>query len=153
MQKDKRRGIKISTRLTGSTKYNLVPIWECKKPLLKKVWFKKEFTACPHFILYDFEVISAPLNKHLTDDLTYLSRHTPKIVAIHELRACIFTLRCLTNVTPTYYFFDFFPTSPDLVRTPPRLLIFKENMTMQLFLLYWSRPRVKIKKKLEAFEF
>ena len=101
------------------TKYNLVPTWECEEPILKKVWFEKEFMPYPHFVVYDLEAILAPLNEHLTDDLTYLSRHTPRIVAIHELRACIFTLRCLTNVTPTYYFFDFFPTSPDLVRTPP----------------------------------
>ena len=46
--------------------------WECEEPILKKAWLKKEFTPDPHFIVYDFEAILAPLNKHPTDDLTYL---------------------------------------------------------------------------------
>ena len=32
----------------------------------------------------DFEAILAPLNEHLTDNLTYLSRHKPISVAIHD---------------------------------------------------------------------
>ena len=35
-------------------------------------------------MIYDFEGILAPLNEHLTDDLTYLSRHTLIRVAIHD---------------------------------------------------------------------
>ena len=35
-------------------------------------------------ILYDFEAILAPLNEHPTDDLTYLSRHIPISVAVHD---------------------------------------------------------------------
>ena len=35
--------------------------------------------------MYDFETILAPLNEHPTDDLTYLSRHTPIRVAIHHI--------------------------------------------------------------------
>ena len=34
--------------------------------------------------MYDFEAILAPLNEHLTDDLTYLSRHVPISVAVHD---------------------------------------------------------------------
>ena len=44
------------------TKYNLVSVLECEKPILKKVWFQKEFTPYPHFIVYDFDAILAPLN-------------------------------------------------------------------------------------------
>ena len=66
------------------TKYNLVSAWECKKSKPKNVWFEKEFTPYPHFIVYDFEAILAPLNEHPTEDLTYLSRHTPVSVTIHD---------------------------------------------------------------------
>ena len=48
------------------------------------VTFEKKFTPYPQFIVYDFEAISAPLNEHPTDDLTYLSRHTPISVAVHD---------------------------------------------------------------------
>ena len=34
--------------------------------------------------MYDFEAILAPFNEHLTDDLTYVSRHAPISVAIHD---------------------------------------------------------------------
>ena len=66
------------------TKYSLVSTWECEKPILKKVRFEKEFTPYPHFIVYDFEVIFAPLNEHHTDDLTYLSGHIPISIAVHD---------------------------------------------------------------------
>ena len=46
--------------------------------------FEKKFTPYPHFIVYDFKAISAPLNEHPTDDLTYLSSHIPISVAIHD---------------------------------------------------------------------
>ena len=58
--------------------------WECEEPILKEAWFEKEFTPYPHVIVYDFEAILAPLNEHPTDDLTYLSRHIPINVAIHD---------------------------------------------------------------------
>ena len=58
--------------------------WECEEPILKKVRFEKKFTPYPHFIVYDFEAISAPLNEHPTDDLTYLSSHIPISVAVHD---------------------------------------------------------------------
>ena len=58
--------------------------WDCEEPIFKKVWFEKEFTPYPHFIVYDFEAILAPLNEHLIDELIYLSRHIPISVAIHD---------------------------------------------------------------------
>ena len=51
---------------------------------IKKVRLEKEFTPYPHFIVYDFEAVLAPLNEHHTDDLTYLSRHIPINVAVHD---------------------------------------------------------------------
>ena len=66
------------------TKYNLASTWECEEPVLKNLWFEKEFTPYPQFIVYDFEAILAPFNEHSTDDLTYLSRHIPISVAIHD---------------------------------------------------------------------
>ena len=64
-------------------KHNLASISECEEPILKKVWFEKDFTPYPHFIAYNFEVILALLNEHPIDELTYLSRHAPISVAIH----------------------------------------------------------------------
>ena len=58
--------------------------WECDESLIKRVRFEKEFTPCPHFIVYDFVAILVPLNEHLTDDLTYLSRHVPISVAVYD---------------------------------------------------------------------
>ena len=46
------------------------------------MWFEKEFTPDPHFIVSNFVAILAPLNKHPTGDLTYLSRHVPVSVAV-----------------------------------------------------------------------
>ena len=66
------------------TKYNLVSTWECEEPIVMKSWFEQKFTPCPHFIVYDFEAILIPLNDHPTDDLTYLSRHIPVSVGIHD---------------------------------------------------------------------
>ena len=49
------------------------------------MWFEKEFTPYPHFIVYVFEAILAPLNEHPTDDLTYLSRRVPISVAVYDI--------------------------------------------------------------------
>ena len=65
-------------------KYNLVSIWEYEKPMLKKVWFEKEFTPYRHIIVYDFEAMLEPLNEIHTDDLTYLWRDTLISVAIYN---------------------------------------------------------------------
>ena len=67
-----------------NTKYNLLLAWECEETISKKVSFEKKFMPYPHFIVYDFEVILAPLNTNPTDDLTYLSKHIPISVAIHD---------------------------------------------------------------------
>ena len=67
-----------------NTKYNLVSTWECEGPILKKVRLEKEFTSYSHFVVYDFEVILAPLDEHPTDDLTYLSRHIAISDAVHD---------------------------------------------------------------------
>ena len=66
------------------TKYNLVLTWECEEPIFKKLWFEKKFTPYPHFIVSDFKAILAPFNEHPTDDLTYLSRHIPIIITVHD---------------------------------------------------------------------
>ena len=58
--------------------------WEYEKPILKKERLEKTFTPYPHFIVYDFETILAPLNEYPTDDLTYLSRHIPLSFAVHD---------------------------------------------------------------------
>ena len=46
--------------------------------------FEKEFTPYPHFIVNDFEPILALLNEQPTDNLTYLSRHIPISVPVHD---------------------------------------------------------------------
>ena len=66
------------------TKYNLVSTWECEEPILKRARLEKKFTPYPHFTAYDFEAILALLNEHPTDNLTYLSRHIPIRVAVHD---------------------------------------------------------------------
>ena len=58
--------------------------WECEKLILKMVWFEKKYTPYSHFMVYDFEAILVPINEHPTGDLTYLSRHIPISVAIHD---------------------------------------------------------------------
>ena len=35
--------------------------------------------------MYDFQAMLAPLTEHTTDNLTYLSRHTPVAIAIHAV--------------------------------------------------------------------
>ena len=46
--------------------------------------FEKTFMPYPHFIVYEFEAILVPLNEHPADDLTYLSRHIPISIAVHD---------------------------------------------------------------------
>ena len=55
-----------------------------KKQYYKKVRLEKEFMPYPHFTMYDFEAILAPLNEHPTHNLIYLSRHIPISVAVHD---------------------------------------------------------------------
>ena len=78
------RSIGLSKIMDGIQNIILCQPGNVKEPILKKVRLEKKFTPYPHFIVYDFEAILAPLNEHPTDDLTYLSRHIPISVAVHD---------------------------------------------------------------------
>ena len=64
--------------------YNVVSVWECKKPPKKKQFFQVKFTPYPHYIVFDFEALLEALNQCPTSDLTYISKQTPVSVAIHD---------------------------------------------------------------------
>ena len=64
--------------------FNLISVWECEKPELKKMRFKKEFRPYPYFIVYDFEAILEKMNETQTEELTITSRHVPVSVAIND---------------------------------------------------------------------
>lgn len=72
-------------RLRGNngwdTKCNLVSTWECRERILGEVKFKKDFTPCPHVIVYDFELTLSFFMEYLTDVLTFLSKHISISVA------------------------------------------------------------------------
>ena len=62
----------------------LVSVWECEKPELKKMRFKKEFRPYPYFIVYDFEALHKKINEPQTEELTITSKHVPVSVAIND---------------------------------------------------------------------
>ena len=64
--------------------FNLVSVWECEKPELKKMRFKKEFRPYPYFIVYDFEALCKKMNDSQTEELTITSKHVPVSVAIND---------------------------------------------------------------------
>ena len=64
--------------------FKIVSVWECEKPELKKMRFKKEFRPYPYFIVYDFEAILEKMNESQTEELTITSRHVPVSVAIND---------------------------------------------------------------------
>ena len=64
--------------------FNLVSVWECEKPELKKMRFKKEFRPYPYFIVYDFEALHKKMDEPQTEELTITSRHVPVSVAIND---------------------------------------------------------------------
>ena len=64
--------------------FNLFSVWECKKPELKKMRFKKEFRPYPYFIVYDFEALHKKMNEPQTEEITITSRHVPVSVAIND---------------------------------------------------------------------
>ena len=64
--------------------FKIVSVWECEKPELKKMRFKKEFIPYPYFIVYDFEAILEKMNETQTEELTITSRHVPVSVAIND---------------------------------------------------------------------
>ena len=64
--------------------FNLISVWECEKPELKKMRFKKKFRPYPYFIVYDFEALHKKMNEPQTEELTITSRHVPVSVAIND---------------------------------------------------------------------
>ena len=64
--------------------FKIVSVWECEKPELKKMRFKKEFIPYPYFIVYDFEAILEKMNETQTEELTITSRHVPVSAAIND---------------------------------------------------------------------
>ena len=64
--------------------FNLISVWECEKPELKKMRFKKEFRPYQYFIVYDFEAILEKMNEPQTKELNITSRHVPVSVAIND---------------------------------------------------------------------
>ena len=64
--------------------FKIVSVWECEKPELKKMRFKKEFRPYPYFIVYDFEAILEKMNEAQTEELTITARHVPVSVAIND---------------------------------------------------------------------
>ena len=64
--------------------FNLISVWECEKPELKKMRFKNEFRPYPYFIVYDFEAILEKMNEPQTEELNITSRHVPVSVAIND---------------------------------------------------------------------
>ena len=64
--------------------FKLVSVWECEKPELKKMRFKKEFRPYPYFIVYDFEALHKKMDGTQTEELTITSRHVPVSVAIND---------------------------------------------------------------------
>ena len=64
--------------------FNLISVWECEKPELKKMRFKKEFRPYPYFIVYDFEAILEKMNEPQTEELNITSRHVLVSVAIND---------------------------------------------------------------------
>ena len=65
-------------------KFKIVSVWECEKPELKKMRFKKEFRPYPYFIVYDFEALHKKMDEPQTEELTITSRHVPVSVAIND---------------------------------------------------------------------
>ena len=64
--------------------FKFVSVWECEKPELKKMRFKKEFRPYPYFIVYDFEALHKKMDETQTEELTITSRHVPVSVAIND---------------------------------------------------------------------
>ena len=64
--------------------FEIVSVWECEKPELKKKRFCKKFKPYPYFIVYDFEAICKKINEKQTDELTITAKHIPVSVAIND---------------------------------------------------------------------
>ena len=62
----------------------IVSVWECEKPELKKMRFKKEFRPYPYFIVYDFEALCKKIHESQTEELTITAKHIPVSVAVND---------------------------------------------------------------------
>ena len=62
----------------------IVSVWECEKPELKKMRFKKEFRPYPYFIVYDFEALCKKIHEPQTEELTITAKHIPVSVAVND---------------------------------------------------------------------
>ena len=62
----------------------IVSVWECEKPELKKMRFKKEFRPYPYFIVFDFEALCKKIHEPQTEELTITAKHIPVSVAIND---------------------------------------------------------------------
>ena len=64
--------------------FKLISVWECERPVMKNMRFKKEFRPYPYFIVYDFEALHKKMDEPQTEELTITSRHVPVSVAIND---------------------------------------------------------------------
>ena len=64
--------------------FKLISVWECERPVLKKMILEKEFRPYPYFIVYDFEALHKKMDESQTEELTITSRHVPVSVAIND---------------------------------------------------------------------
>ena len=64
--------------------FKLISVWECEKPVLKKMKLEKEFRPYPYFIVYDFEALHKKMDESQTEELVITSRHVPVSVAIND---------------------------------------------------------------------
>ena len=85
--------------------YNLVSVWECEKPDLKYVNFKKKFFHYPYFIVWDSEAMQTKQNEKVTEDLTFINKHIPISIAISDNLSKKAT--CVVNNNPEELIKDF----------------------------------------------
>ena len=64
--------------------FKIFSVWECEKPELKKMRFKKEFRPYPYFIDNDFEALHKKMDEPQTEELIITSRQVPVSVAIND---------------------------------------------------------------------
>ena len=62
----------------------IISVWECEKPELKKMRFKKKFRPYPYFIVYDFEALCKKIHEPQTEELTITAKHIPVSVAVND---------------------------------------------------------------------
>ena len=76
--------IELEKKMKEEKFLKIVSVWECEKPELKKMRFKKEFRPYPYFIVYDFEALCKKMNEAQTEELTITSKHIPVSVAVND---------------------------------------------------------------------